>query len=315
MRSFSTPIQWVFVAVLSLIAVLLTGCPRGGTKAGDQSLQPVVPNDLTLDLSGGVTMRLVLIPAGTFTMGSPDNEKDRNDDEGPQRLVTITRPFYMGVHEVTQAQWKAVMGTEPWKDKAYTQDSPCNAACHITWDDATEFCRRLSRRTGRTVRLPTEAEWEYACRAESTTRFYYGDDLDYADLWKYAWYDKNSWDLGNKFAHPVGCWRPNDWARDDTPYGDSFKQAKDCIRTPNVMGLYDMHGNVWEWCSDWYQESYSGLANTDPTGPPCGAIRVQRGGSIDSYEMQCRSAQRNGNSQDVGWSNLGMRVVVEAVVK
>jgi len=201
------------------------------------------PASLTLDLGKGVTMKLVLIPAGKFMMGSPDSEQGHRGNEGPQHEVIITKPFYMGVTEVTQAQYEAVMGMNPSKFKG-----PTNPVEMVSWEEAVEFCRKLSEKTGKTLRLPTEAEWEYACRAGTKTRFSFGDSA--SALGDYAWYGSNS---GNK-THPVGQKKPNAW------------------------GLYDMHGNVWEWCADWYG-SYPSGSLTDPQGPGSGSLRVVRGGS------------------------------------
>jgi formylglycine-generating enzyme required for sulfatase activity len=209
--------------------------PALGPKSG--------PASLTLDLGKGVLMKLVLIRPGKFMMGSPDSEEGHKADEGPQHQVTISKPFYMGVTEVTQAQFEAVMGTNPSKFKG-----PTNPVESVTWDEAVEFCRRLSEKTGKTFRLPTEAEWEYACRAGTKTRFSFGDSESV--LGDYAWCTSNS---GGK-THPVGQKKPNAW------------------------GLYDMHGNVWEWCADWFGD-YSSGSSTDPQGPGSGGSRVLRGGS------------------------------------
>ena len=209
-------------------------------KLGPASESKSSPSTLTLGLGYGVTMRLVLIRAGTFMMGSPDSEKGHKADESPQHEVTISKPFYMGVTEVTQAQYEAVMGTNPSGSKG-----PTNPVEKVSWHEASDFCRKLAQKTGKTVRLPTEAEWEYACRAGSKTRFSFGDSDsalgDYASLV----YKRN----------PVGRKKPNAW------------------------GLYDMHGNVWEWCADRY-DPYSSEASTDPQGATSGGGgRVLRGGS------------------------------------
>ena len=201
------------------------------------------PAGLTLDLGKGVTMKLVLIRPGNFLMGSPDSEKGRKSEEGPQHEVTISKPFYMGVTKVTQAQYEAVMGTNPSKFKG-----PANPVDSLTWDEAAEFCKKLSEKTGKTVRLPTEAEWEYACRAGTRTRFSFGDSE--SALGDYAWWESNS---GGK-TNPVGQKKPNPW------------------------GLYDMNGNVWEWCADWFG-GYSSGASTDPQGAGSGERRVLRGGA------------------------------------
>jgi formylglycine-generating enzyme required for sulfatase activity len=216
------------------------------------------PASLTLDLGKGVTMKLVLIRPGTFIMGSPDSEQGHRANESPQHEVIITKPFYMGVTEVTQAQYEAVMGTNPSKSKG-----PTIPVESVTWDEAVLFCRKLSEKTGNAFRLPTEAEWEYACRAGSKTRFSFGDSEGV--LGDYAWYKINS---GSK-TRPVGQKKPNAW------------------------GLYDMHGNVWEWCEDWYGEYPKGTFS-DPLGPATGSARVNRGGSRgDGVAGALRSAYRS----------------------
>jgi len=286
------------IAMFSLCVLALCSCKSSKTndssKTDDsgKSKPPEARTDLTLDLGNNVTMKLALIPAGKFLMGSPEGEVGRKKDEGPQREVTISKPFYMGIYEITQEQWKAVMGTEPWKGREpYTKEGRTNAVSFISWNDASEFCRKLSQKTGKTVRLPTEAEWEYACRAGSKTRFYYGDDPDYAKLGDYAWCHKNAYGIGENYAHAVGQKKPNDW------------------------GLYDMHGNDWEWCADWYADSYAGAGNTDPTGPASGTSRVLRGGSFSSgahYRRGrvCRCALRSFYAPEYKWSYYGFRVVV-----
>jgi formylglycine-generating enzyme required for sulfatase activity len=207
----------------------------------------------TIDLGNGVCMEFVLIPAGTFNMGSPEGEKDRAEDEGPTHQVVMSKPFYLGKYEVTQDQYLAVMGTNPSHFRG--RNLPVET---ISWDDATAFCRKVGGR------LPTEAEWEYACRAGSETRLSYGDDLKYTQLGNYAWYGSNS----NKTTHAVG-------------------QKK-----PNSFGLYDMHGNVYEWCQDWYAKSYQNVSGTDPKGPSSGECRVCRGSSWIISASCCRSARR-----------------------
>ena len=229
-------------------------------------------------------MEFVRVPAGSFYMGSPYSEEDRDDNEGPVHKVQITEPFYMGRYEVTQAQWKVVMGTTvceqrnkagiPWHLKGEGPEYPIY---YVSWEEAVEFCTRL----GDNFLLPTEAEWEYACRAGSQTRFYYGDDSDYSQLGHYAWYYGNS----NNRTHPVG-------------------QKK-----PNTLGLYDMYGNVSEWCSDWFTivEGYKNAGSIDPTGPASKYFfHVIRGGSWLDKAAKCRSANRNFGF----WGDLiGFRVI------
>ena len=260
-----------------------------------------LPKTLTLTLGGGATMRLVLLPAGKFLMGSGLSAEQLArqyegakaklfTDELPQREVTITKPFNMGVTEVTQAQWRAVMGTEPWKGKEYTKEGGENAASYVSWNDAGAFCGKLSRKAGRPVRLPTEAEWEYACRAGSKTKYCFGDDD--SKLGDYAWYDKNAWDIGEKYAHAVARKKPNAW------------------------GLYDVHGNVYEWCGDWSDKAYysAGGNTVDPRGPVSGSSRVIRGGSFHyTIDWTWRSANRGRARPAIAWYGCGFRVVLPVV--
>jgi formylglycine-generating enzyme required for sulfatase activity len=246
-------------------------------KATDKAVSPIsAPKTLTLDLGKGVTMKLVLIPAGKFIMGSPDSEKDRKADEGPQHEVTISKPFYLGVFEVTQEQYEQIIGKNPSNFKG--SDNPVES---VSWEDATAFCKMLSDKTGRTVRLPTEAEWEYACRAGTRTAHFCGDDA--SKLGDFAWFNQNS----ERKTHPVGQ------------------------RKPNAFGLYDMHGNVWEWCGDWYADSYANAKNQDPTGPDSGTQRVLRGGCWYYIPRGCRSAHRGGLTPDGRNYSIGFRVAVD----
>jgi len=231
---------------------------------------------LVLTLAKGVKMKLVRIRAGEFLMGSPNNEKGRRKDEGPQRDVTISKPFYLGVTEVTQKQYAAVMGKNPSHFKG--GERPVDS---VSWNDAVAFCKRLSAKTRRRFRLPTEAEWEYACRAGSKTRFSFGDsDGDFGD---YGWCRSNS----DKQTHDVGKKKANPW------------------------GLYDMHGNVFEWCSDWYSDSYANAKGQDPSGPTSGELRVMRGDSHRKSPDACRSASRLKYASDYWSWDLGFRVAVD----
>jgi len=234
---------------------------------------------LTLDLGGGVTMELVRIPAGSFMMGSENGDYN----ETPVHSVTITQNFYIGRYEVTQAQWERVMGTTPWAGRLHVLEQGDCPATYVSWEDAVQFCQTLSASTGYDIRLPTEAEWEYTCRAESTTEYYFGNDP--GDLGAYAWYYDNACHVGEGYAHPVGQKIPNDW------------------------GLYDMHGNVWEWCNDWYDANYySALPSRDPQGPSSGTEhRVMRGGSWRYIPSVCRSANRSAGWPDYTAFNYGFR--------
>lgn len=233
-----------------------------------------LPLTRELDLGRGVRLRLVLIPPGEFTMGSNDGE---NYEKLPHK-VRITKPFYMGGTEVTQAQYEAVMGHNPSNFKG--RDNPIET---VSWNDATEFCRKLSQKSRIQVGLPTEAEWEYACRAGSTTNYCFGDSDN--QMGDYAWSRSNS---GRK-THPVGQKKPNAW------------------------GLYDMYGNVWEWCQDWYDGGYYAKNHEgDPSGPQTGSDRVQRGGSWPDRASYCRVAGRAKLTPKFTGYNHGFRVVVSA---
>jgi formylglycine-generating enzyme required for sulfatase activity len=231
---------------------------------------------------------LAFIPPGTFRMGSPSNEVDRLDNEGPQMSVTISRGFWMGRYLVTQGEYLALMGNNPSHFVGDTNRPIDN----VYWRDASNYCARLTARqvstgaipTNCVYRLPTEAEWEYACRAwTSDRRFYYGDDPGYTSLTNYAWYNANS----DHTTHPVGQLLPNPW------------------------GLYDMTGNVWQYCQDSYAP-YPGGSVADPQGPPTSNEynHVARGGSLYSDSWQCRSAARRLSATPAGPFEFGFRVVL-----
>jgi len=224
--------------------------------------------------TNGIGMSFMLIPAGSFTMGSPTSEPGRDTDE-QQHPVTISKPFYLQTTEVTQKQWTQVMGNNP----AYFKD--CGDDCPVewvSWDDAQEFIRRLNQKEGgKGYRLPSEAQWEYACRAGSTGSFCFGDEE--AKLGEYAWYYGNS---GSK-PHPVGK------------------------KKPNAFGLYDMHGNVFEWCQDRYGD-YPTSQVTDPTGPKTGEFSVLRGGAWSPLARSLRSAFRHSYTPRFRGPGSGFRV-------
>jgi formylglycine-generating enzyme required for sulfatase activity len=236
-------------------------------------------------ITNTIGMKLNKIPAGTLLMGSPESEADREDDE-TQHKVTITKPFYMQTTEVTQGQWKAVMGTEPWKGQQAVKEGPNNAASWVSWDDAMAYCKKLSEKEGKTYRLPTEAEWEYACRAGTETAWSFGDDEK--ALGDYAWYRENAWDIDEKYAHQVE------------------------LKKPNAFGLFDMHGNVYEWCHDFYGEDYYKQSPAqDPQGPAAGSSYVFRGGSWFDLTLRTRSIFRNNNTREFSNIDLGFRLVRE----
>lgn len=238
-----------------------------------------VPERRALDLGDGVTMELVLIPPGTFVMGSPPGERVVSGRE-TEHEVTLTRPFYMGVHEVTQAQFQAVMGT----NRSHFQ-GPANPVECVSWNDADAFCRGLSARTGLRVELPTEAQWEYACRAGTITPFYTGETITTDD----ANFDGTEGGLyeGSCPDRPL-------------PVGNF---------PPNALGLHDMHGNIWEWCRDW-QDAYPSRTQVDPAGPAAAYVKVLRGGCYQWRADRCRSAYRDGQSQTLRTPVHGFRVCV-----
>ena len=229
---------------------------------------------------------MVFVPPQTFTMGSPTNELGRAVDEGPQTTVTLTRGFFIGMHEVTQGEYASLVLTNP----AFFQGDLGRPVERVSWADATNYCHLLTlreRQAGRlgeawSYRLPTEAEWECACRAGTTTRFSYGDDPTYSSLPNYAWHANNS----ASATHPVGG------------------------RLSNPAGLFDMHGNVWAWCLDYYGLIYPGGSVVDPTGPGPSLTRIIRGGSWDNIPAWCRSATRGNENPINRYDRIGFRVVL-----
>lgn len=278
-----------------------------------------------------IGMELVLIPPGKFTMGSPQSElgmggqlfggglfglggqQGQHRDDEDQVAATLTRAFYLGKTEVTQGQWEAVMGTTPWKGETSVREGQAYAASYISWDSAREFCRTLSQKEGTAYRLPTEAEWEFACRGGTSTRYSFGNDE--SRLGEFDWFDENANNVGEDYPHSVGQ-----------------KKA-------NPFGLYDMHGNVWEWCEDTFADKLPG--GTDPLlshrgsqrvnrrggwsntialaqigfGPfeeQPGPKRVYRGGSWSDEASNCRSASRFWNAPSDRHFNLGFRVALSS---
>ena len=230
------------------------------------------PIEQTVLLPGGVPMEMVWIGSGSFLMGRCSGELDSFTSEDPQHSVRVNG-FWMAKYEVTKRQWQAVMETTPWTGQACVSNDPDSPAVFVSWDDARAFCAAVSSQTGNTFRLPSEAEWEYACRAGTTTRFYWGDDPSYTAIGDYASYDGNC--SVEMYAHAVGQ------------------------KLPNAFGLYDMIGNVWEWCGDWWHDSYTGApANGGAWEETTGYARVLRGGSWAIHGADCRSARR----QDSPWN-------------
>jgi formylglycine-generating enzyme required for sulfatase activity len=276
-----------------------------------------VPPTQDLDLGGGVKMEFVLIPAGTFTMGGTEAPReDWQGDERPPHRVKITGGFYLGKYEVTRGQFAAfvsetgyktdvekegkargrradaIWGEIPganWKDPVVFRQTDGHPAMCISWNDTEAFCRWLAEKTKRRVRLPTEAEWEYACRAGTTTAFHYGSALrsGMANFDGRYEYDASSGEANNpsgihlERTTTVGSYAPNSW------------------------GLYDMHGNVYQWCQDWHADYLTGILTQPPT-------RIYRGGAWDMGGSLCRSAQRLSDIPPMTFNDVGFRVVLAA---
>jgi formylglycine-generating enzyme required for sulfatase activity len=304
----------VGVALVAALALLAVGCsddkvatpappkkatvvlPKGFVSQESRRVKVVTPKgekskEITY-YKNSIGMEFVKIPAGEFIMGSPKDELNRNKGE-VQHRVKVSKGFYLQSTEVTNRQYRQFKRDHNAKDynsKSLNDDG--QPVVHVSWDDAIAFAKWLSKKEGVTYRLPTESEWEYSCRAGSRGRFYFGEDD--ASLHKYVNYaDKNSsfsWsdkahDDGYAVSAPVGSFSANPW------------------------GLYDMSGNVWEWCSDWSGKYPTGTV-TDPSGPRSGSCRVIRGGSWVIFSGYCRSARRQGGYQSVRQYNRGFRLLM-----
>ena len=265
-------------AVVGMVLLcLVSGCTKN-PKAPKIIIDP--PSQT---VTNSIGMELIEIPAGNFTIGYG------------KVVVTLTKPFGLGKTDVTQGQWEQVMGTDPWEGGEDVQADKDCPATYVSWDDAREFCDKLTDlerkagtlKAGEAYRLPTEAQWEYACRAGTATTYSFGNDE--STFGEYAWFNGNAFHAGEPYAHKVGLKKPNPW------------------------GLYDMRGTVWKWCSDWYDAKVSG--GTDPVGPEEGSLRVLRGGSWWSRPVNCGSASRNGIGPSDRGSDMGFRVARSQSVK
>ena len=272
-----------FRCLLALAFISISGC---GTSVPDASKvrDQIAPEQLAVGEPevNSVGIIFVPIPAGEYQRGTAvtTGAKAKKsqlppgaDAEQPQHTVQISKTFLMSVFEVTQGQYEQVTGETPWKEQPLTKEGEPVAATYVSWEQAHAFCEKLSELDNATYRLPTEAEWEYACRSGTTSNYNFGDDGKL--LGDYAWFDQNAYKAGEQYAHAVGQKLPNAWS------------------------LYDMHGNAWEWCSDLHG-SYSeqlkrskGDTLVDPQGPENGWQHVWRGGGFSENGVNLRSASRN----------------------
>jgi uncharacterized protein (TIGR02996 family) len=240
-----------------------------------------------LKLSGRIGLDLVLIPPGTFRMGAPQREPRSEPDERPAHKVSLTKGFWLSAGQVTQRQWSSLMGR--YRGEFIGSDLPAEG---VSWDECRQFAAELSKRTGQSCRLPTEAEWEYACRGCTGTAFWFG-----------ATASSHQANFDGNYPYPETAPK-GPWLHRTTPAG---------TYPANLFGLFDTHGNVWEWCEDWYDDRYYRNAPAvDPAGPASGSRRVLRGGSWYSYSWSCRSAGREAVSPDSGDGHYGCRVAVDA---
>ena len=238
-----------------------------------QQQKPAVSTSMPKVSLDDIMRNMVYVEGGTFTMGATSEQKKPDDDEKPTHRVSLSS-FYIGKYEVTQALWKAVMGSNPSRFEG--DNLPVE---RVSWNDCQTFLRKLNAMTGKNFRLPTEAEWEFSARGGNLSRGYqYSGSKKIDDV---AWYRNNS---GSK-THNVGT------------------------KAPNELGIYDMSGNVWEWCQDWYGD-YHGYSQTNPTGPSSGSSRVFRGGSWNGRARFCRVACRNDFTPDYGGNALGFRLAL-----
>jgi formylglycine-generating enzyme required for sulfatase activity len=272
--------SWTSLAYIQLPTTNYLYVDTSATAGGQRFYRALLQN---------VPTDMVFIPPGRFLMGSPTNDLVRSSDEGPQTTVILSRGFWIGKFEVTQGEYLSLINTNP----SFFPGDLSRPVSSVSWSDATNYCAKLTQQElaagrippGTAFRLPTEAEWEYAARAGTSTRYSYGDDPDASSLTNYAWYAPNA----NLMVHPVGQKLPNPW------------------------GLYDTEGNVWEWCSDWYAATLPGGIQVDPQGPPSNPIglKVMRGGAYDYFDSDCRSSKRLFfGAPSLTDTDLGFRIVL-----
>ena len=274
-------VKWkTWFPALAALTCFLIGCGANPASSGGTPVNVTVK---TFALTGGAQIDMVQIAPGIFLMGSPGLDLMRGRDEGPPHLVTISQGFYLGKYEVTQGEWERVMGTRPWQGMPLVTEGPDYPAVYVSWWDAQAFIGKLNAAAGDSVyRLPTEAEWEYACRAGTMTLWSCGSDM--GQLSNFAWYYSGRTDIS--YPQKVGGKKPNPW------------------------GLYDVHGNVREWVYDWYEDGYyNNFANPDPKGPDTGTERAVRGGYWRDDAQYVRSANRFHQTPDERDGLIGFRLL------
>jgi formylglycine-generating enzyme required for sulfatase activity len=313
------PVVFV-VAALAFPRITQADSDEPGNKAPAPAVDPMLGREAgQVRDDNGLQAKLVWCPPGFVTMeqvevitepvaekeDAPNDDdivdpKDEPDPRKTERITPIkvfmTKGYWLGKYEITQSAWKQVMQTEPWKGQKFTKDGDDFPATYISWDDAMAFCRKLTKQERQAGRLPdgweytlpTEAQWERACRARTETRFSYGDDE--SKLGGYAWFRDNAWDAREQYAHRVGLKKPNPW------------------------GLHDMHGNAQEWCRDWMADDQRLPGGRDPEVTARGSYssRVIRGGCWSTVATRCRSAQRHSNSSDDRDWYLGFRLALSS---
>lgn len=306
-----------WVAAVVLFSGVGAWAQEGGAAAEDAGAAAAAAEPTTAGalptLTNSLGMTFVECPAGEFQMGSPNSDIGRYANEEPH-TVRITKPFYLGVYEVTQQEYERVMGTNPsffsaaggGKERVMGLDTGRFPVDSVSWDDAVEFCRKLSelpeeKQAGRVYRLPTEAQWEYACRAGTTTPFHFGERAQSTQ----ANFDGN---------YPYLTYDEVQKGTDPTPFkGPNLKRTTAVgSYAPNAWGLYDMHGNLWEWCADWFSPVYYRQSPVeDPPGPEAGTQRVARGGGWYYFAAGCRAAVRYERDPGRRQNTDGFRVVCE----
>lgn len=318
--------NWNIAGIVGVVLALIAGCreqpPAARHTAGDASAPPI---EKVVDLGGGDKLKMVRIPDGSFVMG----ESTGLEDERPVHQVTISRPFYLGKHEVTVAQFRRFVeatryvtdaergvgfhgafgwdgetkqfkmnSTYSWRNTGFAQ-SDNHPVVNVSWNDAVEFCKWLSRKEGATYRLPTEAEWEYACRAGTVTSYSHGNDPEGATK------------VGNVADAAFAAQFPGQKGDVDASDGYAYTAPAGSF-SPNPFGLFDMHGNVWEWCADWYDAEYYARSPTnDPVGPATGEERTYRGGGWFNCARGFRSSSRSGGLPENRHLTLGFRVAAD----